>query len=140
LTLGTGRTSVGPMIRVAARDKTGIVILRDYRDDGSYVLLECHEFEPSGGGGVLGLPEDDEIFPMLRAAEEHKTFAHAERTQKKPFSLEVDISAMPRGELRFTSREFIEQAAEEAQVAEKVKITPENAERWGFLRREPEAN
>ncbi len=124
------------MIRVATGDKTGIVIVRDDREDGSYVLLECHEFVPSGGGGVLGLPDEEEEFPMLRDVAENKTLAHAERTQKRPFSLEIDISSMPRGELRFSSREFIEQAAEEAEVAERAKITPENAEQWGFLGRE----
>jgi len=33
----------------------GVVILRDLTPDGSYGLLECTEFEPSGGGGVLGM-------------------------------------------------------------------------------------
>jgi len=130
------------MIRVVGRDKTGIVILRDSRPDGSYVLLECQEFTPSGNGGVLALPDTDEEFPMLlavREVQEGKTLIHAERTNKKPFSLEVDISAMPRGELRFHNREFIEHAVDEAEKTERTEITPENADRWGFMGRELEA-
>lgn len=126
------------MLTVAARGKTGVVILRDHREDGSYVLLECREFVPGGGDGVLGLPEDEEEFPMLRETEERKARLHAERLEKKPFSLEVDISAMPPGGLRFHIRRFLRRAAEEAEVAERVEITPENANRWGFLGRQRE--
>jgi hypothetical protein len=123
------------MIRVVDREKTGIVILRDERDNGSYVLLVCQEFEPTSGGGVLGLPEDEETFPMLRDVAENTTRMHAERSNKKPFTIEVDLSNMPPGELRFQNREFIEQAVQESEVVKRVKITPENAESWGYLGR-----
>jgi hypothetical protein len=76
---------------------------------------------------------------MLRASQD-RTFAHAERVGKKAFSLEIDISEMPRGGLRFSSREFIEQAAKVAEELESIAITPENAEQWGFLGRGDEAN
>jgi hypothetical protein len=84
------------MMRVVARGKSGIVILRDKRPDGSYVLLQCEEFTPTGNGGVLGLPdaEKDEEFPMLLTYAHRRTTIHAERTGTMPFSLEVDISAM----------------------------------------------
>jgi len=119
------------MIRVVARDRTGIVILRDERDDGSYVLLECEEFEPSGGGGILGDPADDEeVFPLLA----ENIDIHAKRTGRQPFRLDVDISDMPRGELRFRNREFIEQAVEQAE-RERVAITPETADAWGYIGR-----
>jgi len=119
------------MIRIVARDRTGVVILRDYKPDGSYVLLECTEFEPTGGGGVLGLPADDEEFPMLAA---RNTAAYAETAGKKPFHLEVDLTEMPPGELRFHNREFIEEAVSVADL-EKVRITPQDADRWGWIRR-----
>lgn len=76
---------------------------------------------------------------MLREVQERETLMHAERTNKKPFTLEVDISAMPRGELRFRNREFIEQAADEAEITQRTEITPENADRWGFMGRTFEA-
>jgi hypothetical protein len=121
------------MIRVADDEKTGIVLLRDERADGSYVLLVCEEFERTGGRGVLGLPADDEeTFPMLQDAEDN-TRIHAERTKKKPFTIEVDLSNMPPGELRFQNGEFVEKAAQESQVLKRVEITPENAEEWGYV-------
>jgi hypothetical protein len=122
------------MITVAARDKTGVVILRDHRDDGSYVLLECRVFSPGGDGGVVVLPDEEE-FPMLRAAEETERLMRLEAADEKPFSLEVDVSAMPPGGLRFNNGKFVRQAAEAAQVGERARITPDNARRWGFLGR-----
>jgi hypothetical protein len=122
------------MITVEGRGKTGTVLLRDTRPDGSYVLLECQEFTPTGGGGVLVLPESEE-FPTISSADlEKKTRMYAERVNKEPpFSLEVDISAMPAGALRFTNRAFIEKAVEESEVAKKTEISPGNAEAWGYI-------
>jgi hypothetical protein len=120
------------MIRVAARGKTGTVILRDERPDGSYVLLVCEEFEPSGDGGVLDLPADEEEYPMLGLAEK-RTVRHARMTGTDSFNLEVDISAMPPGELRFRNREFIEQSVEQAAITQRAEITPDSAASWGII-------
>jgi hypothetical protein len=121
------------MIRIVDRGRSGLVILRDDRDEGRYVLLVCQEFQPSGGGGIIDLPADAEEYPMLPKAKQ-RTVAHAELTNREPFSLEVDIGAMPRGELRFTNREFIEQAVAEAEAGhEVVRIEPENAQSWGYI-------
>jgi hypothetical protein len=123
------------MIRVVARGKSGLVILRNRKPDGSYVLLQCEEFQPTGGGGIIGEPDDEEEeeFPMLHLAE-RRLRRHADRTGAEPFSLEVDITTMEPGELRFHNREFIEQAIEHAYDGE-VAITPANAEEWGFIGR-----
>lgn len=120
------------MIRLVAGDRTGVVILRDRKADGSHVLLECTEFVPSGGGGVLGLPSDDEEFPML--AVQKNTEMYAEKERKQPFRLEIDLTEMPPGELRFNNREFIEEAVASAD-AEKIRLSPEDASRWGWIRR-----
>lgn len=120
------------MIDVLARGHAGVVILRDRRPDGTYVLLECHEFEPTGGGGVVVRPDPEEEFPMIAAKRRAKDTARL--ADAEPFSLEVDISAMPPGRLRFSNREFIEQAlAESEESQEKTQITPDNAARWGYL-------
>jgi hypothetical protein len=119
------------MLTVLARGRAGIVILRDSRPDGTYVLLECHEFEPTGGGGVMVTPDPEE-FPMVAARRRESDVAQL--AQAESFSLEVDVSEMPRGQLRFSNREFIEQALAEAEESRrKTQITPENAAQWGYL-------
>ena len=45
------------MFTVVARHMSGSLVFRDHRVHGSYVRLEWDQFEPSGGGGVLGLPD-----------------------------------------------------------------------------------
>jgi hypothetical protein len=133
LTFATNRTSVAGVITVATRDSTGVIYIRDHRDDGSYVVLECRELVPAGGdGAVIVLPDRPETFPMLRAAGDDATDAHAERTQTRAFKLEIDISGMRAGALHFVNHDFIEQAAASAENHESVAITPENAAQWGY--------
>jgi hypothetical protein len=121
------------MLSVVGRGKSGTIIVRDDRGGGAYVLLVCEEVEPSGGGGVVATP--DEIWPTGREIEEAAlTLGNA--TGKEPFSLEVNISQMPPGELQFRSREFIEKAVDTSETTREASITPDNAEAWGYVGRE----
>jgi hypothetical protein len=119
------------MLTVVGRGKSGAIIVRDDRGADAYVLLICEEVEPSGGGGVVAAP--DEIWPTGRESVENMAFALGKTTGTEPFTLDVDISQMPPGELRFRSREFIEKAVDTAETAERTYITPENAKQWGYV-------
>jgi hypothetical protein len=139
------------VITVVSEDATGTVILRDERSEGAYILLECRRFSPddgTGGAGVAVLPET-ETFPMLRPALRALDRITSDRQKRlwrvstrrasrvggarsrRPFELEVDISALPAGELHFDMTRFAEAAARFASEG-KVRISPDNAFEWGF--------
>jgi hypothetical protein len=115
-------------IEVYIREKSGTIILRDKRDDGTVILLVCQEYEPSGGGGVVVAPDKDEEYPMYAALERR-----AERAGLSRFRLEVDTSDLSPEPLRFTTREFIEAAGQAVdRGVERVELTTETAKEWGY--------
>lgn len=125
-------------IQVVARSHTGSVILRDDRDDGSFVLLVCDEYDPAAGGAVLGTPStgDDEEWPMVAAlAERTEQFAEAhDLAPAEPFVLVVKLDAMPAGPLRFDIDRFIDAVVEAVERGEEtITLDLERAEDWGYL-------
>ena len=117
------------MIIVDSDEVTGTVVLRDQREDGSYVYLLCQSMHP----GSVFHPDPPEIFPTGFMPE--AILREAERAEKRAFALEVDIGRMPQGELRFHQVAFLEKAIKESEAFGKTEITPETASEWGYVGR-----
>jgi hypothetical protein len=120
------------VIVVSNDSRTGTVVIRDDRNDGSYVYLLCqelHAHEP--GGGIIVAPDPPEYFPT--GAVDRAAHLHAESTGKSAFSLDVHIGEMPPGEIAFRQSSFVTKAIEESQRGERTWITPQNADEWGYV-------
>lgn len=118
-------------IVVQARGRSGEVLARDTRPDGTVVILVCKQWDsPIGNGVVVGPGEP---------AKEDKTLlgefplfgVHAE---EKPFRIVIDTTGLPAGPMHFRSERFLEAASEAAsEGATEVVLSRHNAEFWGLI-------
>lgn len=116
-------------IIVLSRGRSGEILIKDEREDGTQVFLVCRPYDDERTTGVFAGPgpaDDDGVYPMLEA--------RFKAAAEPPFKLTLDTSRLPAGQIEFRSEAFILKAGEIARSgADHVTLRPEDLPEWGFV-------
>jgi hypothetical protein len=120
-------------LQVIARDQTiGTVVIRDEREDGTVVVLQC---EDAGQGRVVAPSSTvdeaaNEVYPLAR---KHARDAAKRLGRDDEFVLILDTTRMPGGPLAFKTGAFTDAARRNSGLGVVTLDSTSALEGWGYI-------